>query len=139
MALDIFNNVAEQITGQEKAEVVPLILLCLQNATQSKPVSARTISGYLKACNTPKEPPRVRKIISYMVCCHIRRATLASGEEVGIGSKVIVGSGNGYFITDDVRVVSDCEEDLLRRMENIKSRLQSVRVQKQELMYLQKN
>lgn len=133
MSLKLYNNIAEQLTDQEKTEVVPLIIDCLYGKTEKDPLSAKHISGYLKACRIQKDPARVRKMISYIVCMNLKK-----GKDFDLGSGVIIGAGNGFFVTSDPRVIEDQVSDLLKRIDNMHSRISSLKAQKDQLIHEQR-
>lgn len=129
MGLSLYNNVATQITEHEKQTIVPMIIDALAYKTATNVVTSKNISAWLKASGHRVSEPRVRKIISYICIMNIKQ-----GKHEHLGDHVIIGGGNGYFTTDDPRVCDDQIEDLLRRMDNMKNRVESIRAQKENLL-----
>jgi hypothetical protein len=128
MALTLFNNVAIQITDFEKRVIVPLLIDCLYGKTGQNTVTSKNLSAYLKASGYSVSEPRVRKLLSYVSIMNIKQ-----GLEMNLGDSVVIGAGNGYFVTTEVRVVEDQIEDLTRRIDNMRNRIDSLRAQKLNL------
>lgn len=127
--MTLFNNVAEQITDFEKTTIVPMIIDALAYKTQTNTVTSSNLSKWLTAYGYNVSDARVRKIISY-----ISSAGIKNGKSEDLGDKVIIASGKGYFVTDDPRVCDDQIEDLTRRVDNMVSRIDSIKAQKQNLL-----
>jgi hypothetical protein len=128
MALTLFNNVSIQITDFEKRVIVPLLIDCLYGKTWQNTVTSKNLSAYLKASGYSVSEPRVRKLLSYVSIMNVKQ-----GLEMNLGDSVVIGAGNGYFVTTEVRVVEDQIEDLTRRIDNMRNRIDSLRAQKLNL------
>jgi hypothetical protein len=130
MSLTLFQNTATQITDMEKAVIIPLIIDALAFKSEKNTVTSKNMSAYLRACKYNVSEARVRKLISFISSMGIKRGLVED-----LGDKVIIGAGNGYFVTDDPRVVDDQIEDLIRRIDTMRSRIDSLRAQRQNLIY----
>lgn len=124
MALTLFQNITEELTPLEKTELVPLLIDVLSSTHSGKRFTGKNICGYFRACRYAISEARLRKMINY-----IRVLNLQKGKEYSLNNKVVIGAGNGYFITDDPEVIKDQIESLQGRMDSMAAVVDSLKAQ----------
>lgn len=130
MALTLFRNIADELTDLEKTVIAPLIIDCLKYKTETSTITSKALSNYLRACRYSTGEERVRKILSYIITTNLKKGLVEDLED-----QVIIGAGNGYFVTSDPRVIDDQIESLTKRIDNMKGRIESLKAQKQNLQH----
>lgn len=80
-------------------------------------ITGKNICGWFKASGYQVTDVRIRKMINY-----IRVLNLMQG-------KVIIGAGNGYFVSDNPGVVQDQIDSLQGRIDSMKAVVDSLTAQ----------
>lgn len=117
MSLTLFTNITEQLTQLEKEKLVPMLLDTLSATHDSNRFTGKWISGWFKASGYDVSEIRIRKMVNYI------RVTNAAKP------KILIGAGNGYFLTDDVKVVQEQIESLEGRIDSMKAAVDSIKAQ----------
>lgn len=123
MTLTLFTNITEQLTDLEKNTLVPMLIDALQPTNKETPMKGRWISGWFKASRYDVSEARIRKMVNYI------RVTNAAKP------KVLIGGGNGYFLTQSVQTVEEQIESLEGRIDSMKAVIDSLKAQRQNLIH----
>jgi hypothetical protein len=121
--LTLFQNITSELTALEKGTLVPLLLDTLSTTHEKNRHTGKNICMWFNACGYAVSEARLRKMINY-----IRVLNLTGG-------KVIIGAGNGYFLTDDVNIIQDQIESLEGRMDSMAAVVDSLKAQVVSLKY----
>lgn len=130
MQVDIFKNVVEELTPFEKNIIIPLLIDTLRYKTINDMVTSKQLSTYLKACGHNVSPERVRKILAYASAANIKK-----GIDEDLGDNVIIACSQGYFVTDDVAIVDDLLERLVKLTKNLTFRIEGVKAARMNLQH----
>ena len=131
--LTLFQNITEELTPFEKTSLVPLLIDVLSSTHEGNRFKGATICSYFHACRHEVSPARLRKLINY-----IRVMNVKKGLQFDIGAKVVIGASNGYFVTDDPKVIEDQIESLQGRCDSMAAVIDSLKAQLQNLKRVNK-
>lgn len=120
--ITLFENITEQLTELEKNTLVPLLVKTLQITNETKRMKAQNLINYLSWFNYDVSEARIRKMVAYIRIMNLTKP------------KALIGAHNGYFITDDIRVLDDQIKSLQGRVDAISNVLESMKAQKQNLV-----
>jgi hypothetical protein len=121
MSLTLFKNITSELTDYEKKTLVPMLLDSLKNTHTCFRIKARNLCDWFNACRIEVSEVRIRKMVNY-----IRVMNLAS-------PKVLIGAGNGYFLTDSIAVVDTQIESLQGRVDSMTAAIDALKAQKENL------
>jgi hypothetical protein len=124
--LTLFTNITEQLTEKEKDVLVPMLVNMLHELPQNSSAKGSSICKWFNNAGHKTSEPRLRKMINY-----IRTMNLCK-------PAVLIGSGCGYFITDDIRVIDEQIESLEGRIDSMKAVVDSMKAQKDNLKHSSK-
>lgn len=124
MALTLFTNITEELTELEKTTLVPMLLDTLSFTHEKKRVTGANICKWFKASGYAVSEVRLRKMINY---CRV--LNLKQGVDCHIGNSVIIGAGNGYYITCDPKTVQDQIDSLQGRIDSMAAVVDSLKAQ----------
>lgn len=124
--LTLFKNITKEVTDFEKTVLVPMLIDTLQNTHEKKQFKGKELSGWFKACGHHVTEPRIRKMVNYIRVMNL------------MAPHVLIGTSNGYFITDKVNVVDDQIESLQGRIDSQMAVIDSMKAQKLNLLHLTK-
>lgn len=119
--LTLFENIIQELTDIEKDRLAPMLIDILKRTTEKNRFTGRRIIEYFTAQGYPISQIRLCKLIQY-----IRVANL-------VAPYAVIGSGSGYFLTDDPEKVEDQIESLEGRINSMRSSLDSLKAQKLNL------
>lgn len=122
MALTLFKNITQELTEHEKTVLVPMLMSTLANTHTGNRFTGRELCGWFGACGEAVSGVRLRKMVNY-----IRTMNL-------LQPYVLIGAGNGYFITQDVHTVEQQIESLQGRVDAMLAAVDSIKAQKQNLI-----
>lgn len=128
MSFNLFKNASTELTDFEKNTIVPLLIDTVATKDAKNTVTSKLLSKYLNARGHRVSDIRVRKIMSYVSGMNVKK-----GLECNLGDKVIIASGNGYYVTEDVKDVDDQIDSLIDRKTNLEFRIDSLKAQKLNL------
>lgn len=114
MALTLFKNICDELTDLEKKVLVPMLIDTLCFKEKHRTITGRNISAWFKASGYNVTEVRVRKMVNY-----IRVMRVKKGVECHLENKVVIGAGNGYFVTDDPEVVKNQIESIRGRIDSM--------------------
>jgi hypothetical protein len=117
MSLTLFENITEQLTDAEKEKFVPMLIDTLSYTHPEHRMIGKNICGWFKASGCEVSEIRLRKMINY-----IRVLNLIPG-------KVLIGAGNGYYLTDDPKIVEDQIESIQGRIDSMAAVVDSLKAQ----------
>lgn len=123
MALTLFKNITEELTQTEKEKFVPMLIDTLEGSHTGNRMPGKAICGWFKSQGYNVSEIRLRKMINY-----IRVLNLINGH-------VIIGAGNGYFITSDPHVIQEQIESLQGRIDSMKAVIDSLTAEKINLQH----
>lgn len=121
MSLTLFTNITEELTTLEKEMLVPLLLDTLSVTHTGNRFKGKNICGWFKASGYDVSEARLRKMINYI------RVTNKAWP------KVLIGAGNGYFLTSVLSVVDEQIESLEGRIDSMKAVVDSMKAQRENL------
>lgn len=130
MQIDAFKNHLEELTDFEKKVIIPMLIDALRYKTATSMVTSKQLSNYLKANHYSISPERVRKILAFASAANIKK-----GLEEHLGDNVIIACSQGYFVTDDVSVIDDLIDNLVKRRKNLDFRIDGITAQKINLQH----
>jgi hypothetical protein len=119
--LTLFENIIQELTDTEKDRLAPMLIDILKRTTANNRFTGRRIIEYFTAQGYPISQIRLCKLVQY-----IRVANL-------VAPLALIGSGSGYFLTDDPELVGDQIESLEGRINSMRSSLDSLKAQKLNL------
>jgi hypothetical protein len=117
MALTLFQNITTELTDLEKETLVPMLIDTLSTTHDEKRITGKNICGWFKASGYAVTEVRLRKCINY-----IRVLNLLNG-------KVLIGAGNGYYLTSDPHVVEDQIESIQGRINSMSAVVDSMKAE----------
>lgn len=117
MSLTLFQNITTELTDLEKQKLVPMLIDTLSTTHSDNRHTGKTICNWFKASGINVSEVRLRKMVNY-----IRVLNLMDGQ-------VIIGAGNGYYITSDPKSVEDQIESLQGRVDSMNAVIDSLKAQ----------
>jgi hypothetical protein len=123
MSLTLFKNITDELTQTEKEKFVPMLIDTLNGSHTENRMTGKAICGWFKSCGHNVSEVRLRKMINY-----IRVLNLIKGH-------VVIGAGNGYFITSDPHIVQEQIESLQGRIDSMKAVIDSLTAEKINLQH----
>jgi hypothetical protein len=117
MSLTLFQNITSELTDFEKDTLVHMLMDTLSYTHCENRITGKNISGWFKASGCIVSEIRIRKMINY-----IRVLNMMQG-------KVIIGAGNGYYVTDDPAIVQDQIDSLQGRIDSMAAVVDSLKAQ----------
>jgi hypothetical protein len=117
MSLTLFQNITTELTDFEKETLASMLMDTLAYTHEGNRITGKNISGWFKASGFQVTEVRIRKMINY-----IRVLNLMPG-------KVIIGAGNGYYVTADPVVVEQQIESLQGRIDSMAAVVDSLKAQ----------
>lgn len=124
--LTLFKDITKEVTEFEKKVLVPMLVDTLQYTSEHKLHKGKELAGWFKACGHNVTEPRIRKMVNYIRVMNL------------MAPKVLIGTSNGYFITDQVSTVDDQIESLQGRIDSQMAVIDSMKAQKLNLIHLTK-
>jgi hypothetical protein len=118
VAINLFYNIAEHLTDLEKATLVPRLVELLSNTNTSKRITGRKICEWFCGNGFPVSQQRLCKMVAF-----IRTSNMVS-------PKVLIGAGNGYFITEDSNEIANQIESFEGRIDAMNSVVDALKAQK---------
>ncbi len=123
--LTLFENVTNKLTDHEKENAVPLLMDIIGGrVTPEKAVKNKDLVKWLASNGIKTTEIRIRMMINY-----IRNTNMLP---------CLIGSGKGYFVTDDPRIVDDQVESIMGRVNSMLGVVQSLKAQKENLIIQKK-
>lgn len=117
MALTLFENITQELTGFEKDTLVPMLISTLQFTHDSNRHTGKHICGWFKASGRAVSEPRLRKMINYIRVTNLMKPY------------VVIGASNGYYITNNIEVVKDQIESIQGRIDSQAAVIDSMKAQ----------
>ncbi|RYG33497.1 MAG: hypothetical protein EOO01_33155 [Chitinophagaceae bacterium] len=133
MPLTLFQNITEELTQLEKETLVPMLVDTLSFTHSKNRHIGKHICAWFNASGHKVSEVRLRKMINY-----IRVLNVQQGVEFNLGGKVVIGAGNGYFVTDEIEIVKDQIDSLQGRVDSMKAVIDSLKAQLENLKYRSK-
>jgi hypothetical protein len=121
--LTLFTNITEELTELERNVLTPLLLETLLATHSENRFTGKLLCKYLKQCGYDVSESRLRKMVNY-----IRVTNKAC-------PKVLIGAGNGYFLTNDITIVDDQIKSLEGRVDSMKAVIDSIKSQRANLKF----
>lgn len=125
MSLTLFTNITEELTDLEKGTLVPELLRLLQPTAKDATMKSKWLVQYMCSLGYQVTDVRIRKMVNYI------RVTNAAKP------KVLIGAGNGYFLTDDIITVEQQIESMQGRIDSMKGAIDAMRSQLLNLKHKQ--
>ena len=122
--LKLFKNITDELTDLEKNEMVPILVDTLSRSSHTNIIKGKHLCGLLQASRYTVSEARVRKMVNY-----IRVLNLMS-------PNVLIGTSQGYFITNDPHVIDDQIESLQGRIDSTEAVIDSIKAQRLNLTHL---
>ncbi len=119
--LTLFKNITEEITSLERDTLVPLLISILTLSHEEKRITGNQLCIWFKAQGHNVSAPRLRKMINYI---RVRNM---------LAPAVVIGAGNGYFITTDTGIIEDQIESIKGRMDSMNAFIDTMQAQLQTL------
>jgi hypothetical protein len=119
--LTLFQNITEQLTDLEKSVLIPHLVTLFKNTNTSKRITGRKICVWFNSSGFPVTQQRLCKMIAY-----IRQMNITAPE-------VIVGTGSGYFLTDDPELIETQIVSMQGRINAMAAVIDSLKAQKLSL------
>lgn len=120
--ITLFENITEQLTELEKKTLVPALINLLKlHTNKDLRFTGRQLCGWFEKNGYQVSQIRLCKMTSY-----IRQLNL-------VAPMVLIGSGNGYFITGDVQIIQDQIDSLQGRVDALNAVIDSLKAQKQSI------
>jgi hypothetical protein len=123
MAISLFKNILTELTDTEKEKFVPMLIDTLSGSHSGNRMTGKSICSWFNNQGHNVSEIRLRKMINY-----IRVLNLIKGH-------VIIGAGNGYFITDNPVVVQEQIESLQGRIDSMNAVIDSLKAEKINLQH----
>lgn len=123
MPLTLFRNITEEVTDVEKKIFVPLLIDTLSGSHAGNRMRGKDICSWFRNQGYNVTEIRLRKMINY-----VRVLNLIKGY-------VIIGTQNGYFITNDPEVVQEQIESLQGRIDSMHAVIDSLKAEKINLQH----
>lgn len=115
--LTLFTNITEDMTDLEKGTLVPMLLDTLRGSHDENRMKGKWICGWFKASGYDVSEVRLRKMVNFI------RVTNAAAPAV------LIGAGNGYFLTRDMKIVEEQIESLQGRVDAIAAAIDALKSQ----------
>jgi hypothetical protein len=115
MALTLFQNITTELTDLEKETLVPMLIDTLSTTHEEKRITGKNICGWFKASGYAVTEVRIRKMVNYL-----RVLNLMDG-------RVVIGAGNGYYVTSDPAVVQEQIDSLQGRVDSMSAVIDSLK------------
>ncbi len=122
--LKLFKNITEELTDLEKNEMVPILVDTLKKSSHTNIFKGKHLCGLLQASKYPVSEARVRKMVNYIRVLNL------------MAPSVLIGTSQGYFITNDSHVIEDQIESLQGRIDSTQAVIDSIKAQKLNLTHL---
>lgn len=127
--LTLFTNITEQLTDLEKKTLVPMLIDTLCNSHETNRFKGAWLCKWFKASDGYQvSEARLRKMINY-----IRVMNVKKGLHDDLGNKVVIGAGDGYFVTDNESIILNQIESLQGRMDSMAAVVDSLNAQLENL------
>lgn len=121
--LTLFTNVTQELSDLERDKLVPMLLDTLSTTNEDNRMRGKVLAGWLKSCGYQTTEIRIRKMVSYVRVMNLARP------------KVLIGAQNGYYLTEDLKVIDDQIESLEGRVNQINASIESIKAQRDCLKY----
>lgn len=121
--LKLFKNITEEITDLEKNEMVPMLVEKLKQSSNTNIFKGKHLCGLLQASRYTVSEARVRKMINYIRVMNL------------LAPYVLIGTSQGYFVTDDPHVIDDQIESLQGRIDSTEAVIDSIKAQRLNLTH----
>lgn len=123
MPLTLFEDVTRKLTEVEKKCIVPILLeTILSKRTAKNAVTNKNLVKYFAECGFKTSEPRIRLMVNY-----IRNQQL-------IKDYVLMGTSNGYYVTDNIGEIDMQIESLESRGRWNLITADSIKAQKQHII-----
>lgn len=123
MALTLFKNITDELTEAEKTKFVPMLIDTLLGSHTGNRMTGKSICGWFRNQGYDVSDIRLRKMINY-----IRVLNLIKGY-------VVIGAGNGYFITNEPDIIQDQIDSLQGRVDSMMAVIDSLKAEKINLQH----
>ncbi len=119
--LTLFTNITEQLTDLEKTTLAPQLIAVLQRYSPQR-ITGKQLCHHLRSLGYDVSEVRLRKMVNYI------RVTNATAPQV------LIGGGNGYFLSADIKTVDDQIESLQGRIDSMNCALDAIKAQRLNLV-----
>lgn len=130
MSLTLFKNITTELTDLEKETLVPMLIDTLSFTHEHNRFTGKRICSWFGACGHKVSEIRLRKMINY-----IRVLNIKQGVAHNLGNAVVIGAGNGYFITGAPEIIKDQIESMQGRIDSMQAVIDTLSA---ELMSVQR-
>ncbi len=121
--LTLFNNITEELTALEKDTRVEMLINILKQSNALNRITGNQLCVWFKAQGHDLSGVRLRKMINY-----IRVRNL-------VAPAVVIGAGNGYFITTDTLLIEQQIESIQGRIDSMNAFMDTMKAQLQSLKH----
>lgn len=115
--LKMFADITQALTDEEKSELVPMLIDRLKNSNTDNRMLGKALTAWFRASGRNMNEGRLRKMINYV------RVTNAFGD------KILIGAGNGYFLTEDIHEANDQVESIEGRIDSMQAVVEAIKAQ----------
>ena len=124
--ITLFENITDDLTTLERETLVPMFIDLLKQSNESTRFTGKQIRTWFNSQSYNLTQIRLCKIVAY---CRVRNL---------FSPFVLIGAGNGYFLTNNTETVSDQIESLEGRVDALNCVIDSLKAQKLSLVNLNK-
>ncbi len=121
--LKLFKNITEELTELEKSTMVPMLVETLRQTDHEHIRKGKDLCTWLKSFGYGVSDARIRKMVNYIRVMNL------------MAPSVLIGTNQGYFITDDSHVIEDQIESLQGRIDSTQAVIDSIKAQKLNLTH----
>lgn len=121
--LTLFTNITEQLTDLEKNTLVPMLLDWLKITNAGVRMKSKWLCQCFHANNYDVSEVRIRKMVNYIRVINAAKP------------KVLIGAGNGYFLTNDIKIVNEQIQSLEGRIDSMQAAIDSIKSQRLNLIH----
>lgn len=119
--LTLFKNITQEMTILEKDTRVQMLIALLKDSHEQNRITGGQVCIWFKAQGHNVSEVRLRKMINY-----IRVKNM-------MAPAVVIGAGNGYFITTDTNLIEQQIESIQGRMDSMNAFIDTMKAQLQTL------
>lgn len=123
--LTLFKNITEELTALEKDTRVEMLINILKISHEQNRITGNQLCVWFKAQGHNISGVRLRKMINY-----IRVKNM-------VAPAVVIGAGNGYFITTDTILIEQQIESIQGRIDSMNAFMDTMKAQLQSLKHNQ--
>lgn len=115
--ITLFKNITHELTDKEKSVLVPMLLQVLLQTHTDYRITGNQLCIYMNAQGHHVSGVRIRKMINFI------RVTNAAKPAV------VIGAGNGYFITTDPNTIAQQIESVKGRIDSMNAFIDTMQAQ----------